>query len=167
MNAIVCIDNNWGIGKDKDLLFKIKDDLKRFKSITSNKVILMGRNTFESLPKKQPLENRINFIFTRDLEYKVDGAEVVHSYEEFMKKFSIHYDPFNIFVIGGSEIYELFLPHINQIYLTKVNTIVDGTDKFFPNLDKIGGWEITYRSETFIDELSGLEYEYILYHKCK
>ena len=167
MNAIVCVDNNWGIGKDNELLFRIKDDLKHFKDITFHKVVLMGRNTFESLPNKKPLKNRINFIFTRDLNYQVEGAKVVHSYEEFMKKFSYRYQSFNTFVIGGSEIYELFLPHIDQIYLTRVNTVVDGANKFFPNLDKISEWKIDNRSDIFIDKKSGLEYEYILYKKSK
>ena len=83
MNAIVAVDLNWGIGYNGDLLYRIKEDMKRFKMRTMNNVVVMGRKTFESLPNGKPLKNRMNIILSRqDVHYDYDNVIVMHSVEE-------------------------------------------------------------------------------------
>lgn len=100
MNLIACIDNNWGIGYNNNLLFHIPDDLKRFKEITNNKVVVMGRKTFESLPNVKPLPNRINIVITKDKKYRPNSVVVINSFEELLLHLKI-YKQENIFIIGG------------------------------------------------------------------
>ena len=80
-NIISCFNNNRVIGNNNDLIYKIKEDLQRFKSITKNNVVIMGRKTFESLPNK-PLPNRVNIVITRDKDFNYEGVIVVNSFEE-------------------------------------------------------------------------------------
>ena len=81
MILIFAVDNNWNIGYDGDLLYKISEDLKRFRRLTEGNIIVMGRRTFESLPDKKALQNRINIVITRDKEYKAEGAMVINYLE--------------------------------------------------------------------------------------
>lgn len=102
MKAIVCVDKKWGIGKNNDLLFNLPEDMKRFREETKNKVVIMGLNTFKSLPKG-PLKNRINIVLDPDNQ-PIEGAIVVPS----LYKLSIeaaNYNLEDVFVIGGASIY--------------------------------------------------------------
>ena len=107
LSAIVCMDNFGGIGKNGDLLYKIPDDLKRFKEITSGNTIIMGRKTFESLPGVLP--NRKHVILTRDKNFSVDNenVEVIHSVDEIINNYKD--SSVEAFIIGGGEIYKEFL----------------------------------------------------------
>lgn len=163
MKAIVAVDENWAIGKDNQLLFHIKEDLKQFKTLTMDKAIVMGRKTFESLPGKKPLKGRDNYILTRDTNYSVEGATVVNSYSEFLTQYANKYPPSEIFVIGGSEIYKLFFDSIDEVYLTKIHSSVEGADTFFPNLDELDKWELMSHTDIYKDE-NGLEYQFMVYH---
>ena len=100
MNVIVAVDKNWAIGKDNKLLVSIPDDMKFFRETTSGKVVVMGRKTLESFPNGKPLKNRVNIVLTRDENYKVKDAIVVHSKEELDKELA-KYNSDDIFVIGG------------------------------------------------------------------
>lgn len=164
MNAIVAVDKKWAIGKDNELLFHIKEDLKRFKELTTDKAVIMGRKTFESLPNKKPLPNRDNYILSRDNNYNVEGAVVIHSVEDFLNNYAHKYLTNNIFIIGGSEIYKLFFYLIDDIYVTKIHKEIPDANKFFINLDLLDNYKITDKSNLFIDE-NGLNYEFILYTK--
>ena len=86
MNIIVAVDNNWGIGYKNDLLVRIPNDQKFFREKTTGNVVIMGRKTLESFPEGKPLKNRTNIVITSDKSYKVDGAIVVHSIEEALRK---------------------------------------------------------------------------------
>ena len=86
MNIIVAVDKNWGIGKDNRLLVSIPADMKFFRTTTTGKVVVMGRKTLESFPGGQPLKNRINIVLTRDVNYKVKDAVIVHSVEELLEE---------------------------------------------------------------------------------
>ena len=139
INLIVCRDNNNGIGKDNELLYHISEDLKRFKELTTNNIVVMGRKTFESLGNK-PLPNRHNVVLTHDSLYFYYENE---DYEnlEFTNYFHyiLNYNKSNpkkeIFIIGGQSIYELFLPIADKIYLTQVDDNSKEADTFF-NFDK-------------------------------
>jgi len=164
MKAIVAIDENWAIGKDNKLLFHIKEDLQRFKTLTIGRAVVMGRKTFESLPDHKPLEGRDNYILTRDENYFVEGATVVHSYTDFLSNYADKYLPTNICIIGGAEIYKLFFNYIDEVYLTKIYKSVDDADTFFPNLDKLNDWEMVESSDALKDK-HGILYRFILYRR--
>lgn len=165
MKAIVAVDNNWAIGKGGDLLFNIKADLQHFKALTTNKAVIMGRKTFESLPNKTPLPNRDNYILTRDENYKVENTTVVNSYQDFIDNVSTKYSQDEIFVIGGEEVYKLFYDNINIFYVTKIYDTVYDADKFMYNLDLDVNFKIFNQSKIQIDRKTGLKYKFLEYKK--
>ena len=152
MNAIVAISENGGIGKDNGLLFHISADLKRFKELTSGHTVIMGRKTLQSLPGGRGLPNRRNIVITRDIDFTVEGAEIVHSVDE-----ALALAEEDAFVIGGASIYQAMLPYCDKVYLTKVYADAEA-DVFFPSLC---GWQVVRRSE--MQEENGLRFQYIDY----
>lgn len=129
------------IGKDNKLLFHISEDLKRFKEITNGHKIIMGRKTFESLPKV--LDNREHIIITRDKDYKVNSnkIEISNNIEEIVEKYQNSNE--EVFVIGGGKIYKQLLPYTNKLYLTIIESDIEGDTKF-PLLN-INDWNAVYR----------------------
>jgi len=128
INIIVAVGkNNRAIGSNNALLWRIPDDLKRFKTITTGHPIIMGRKTFESIGKILP--NRTNIIVSRNTDFKVEGAQVFHSLDEAVKK-ALGIDS-EIFIIGGAEIYKQAINMANRLYLTVIDEEKDG-DAFFP-----------------------------------
>ena len=159
MNCIVNVDLNWGIGRQNELLFTISDDLKRFRSLTTGKTVVLGRKTLATFPGGRPLKNRRNIILSSDVNYTVEGAEVVHNMEEALKLLK-EISPEEVCIIGGASIYEAFLPYCRTAQVTK--TLCDGNaDRFFPNLDAMEGWEVSAASEVL--EENGIPYQYIDY----
>lgn len=156
-SIIVAVANNNIIGGDNKLLWHISDDLKRFKSITTGHTIVMGRKTFESFPK--PLPNRHHVVLTRDKNYKVDSEQVtvVNDIETVMKTYENSGS--EIFIIGGGEIYNLFLPYCDKLYLTKVKGDFEG-DTYFPEIN-YNKWAVTESSEEYIDPKNNLSYQFI------
>ena len=133
LSLIAAIAQNNCIGKDNQLPWNIPEDMKHFKDLTKGHVVLMGRNTWESIPKKfRPLPNRTNIVITRNKEYKVpEGVEVYSSIEEVLEK---HKGKL-VFSIGGASIYKQTIDLADTLYITHVHKDVDG-DTFFPNIDK-------------------------------
>ena len=103
MNLIAAVDNNWAIGYQNSLLVRIPEDQKWFRETTTGKAVIMGRKTLESFPNKAPLKNRTNIVITKDINYKVEGAVVVHSVEEAVKA-AEGFASEDIYVIGGESI---------------------------------------------------------------
>lgn len=130
ISLVVAVSRNGVIGRDGGLPWHISSDLKRFKAITLGKPVIMGRKTWESLPRK-PLQGRINIVITRSARYGAGGAEVVTDVGAALAAAATAEE---ICVIGGGEIYRLFLPLAGRIYLTEVDVDVDG-DTVFPALD--------------------------------
>lgn len=146
MNAIVSVDWQWGIGKDNKLLFQIPADLKRFKKLTINNIVVMGRNTYDSLPNESGLSDRINIVLSHR---PIDSSEVGSCvFEGFALDTYHHHD--NVFVIGGASIYELLLPYCDTVYVTKVFKNVEH-DKKMMNLDKHTDWRLVDVSSVMID----------------
>lgn len=145
MNAIVAADKNWGIGYKNKLLISIPSDMKFFRQTTMNHVVVMGRKTLESFPNGLPLAKRTNIVLTRDQDYKVKGAILVHSEEELLEELK-KYEEEDIFVIGGGSVYEMMLPYCNTVYVTKIDFAYQA-DTYFPNLDEMPEWEMTEESE--------------------
>ncbi len=145
MNLIVAVDKNWAIGKDNKLLVSIPDDMKFFRETTTGKVVVMGRKTLESFPGGKPLKNRVNIVLTRDSNYQVKDAVVVHSKDELDKELK-KYNPDDIFVIGGESIYKMLLDECSRAFVTYVDYSYDA-DTYFPNLDEKPEWKLAQESE--------------------
>ncbi|OLR58952.1 diacylglycerol kinase [Anaerostipes sp. 494a] len=161
MNLIVNADKNWGIGKNNELLVHIPNDMKMFRQTTIDKVVVMGRKTLESFPNGMPLPRRTNIVLTRDEDYKVKGAVIVHSKEELLEELKNYADE-DIFIIGGESIYRMMLPHCNVAYVTRTDYAYDA-DTYFPNLDEMSEWKLTSigEEETYFD----IEYRFLKYEK--
>ena len=155
MNVIVAVDKNWGIGKDNKLLVSIPSDMKFFREETMNKVVVMGRKTLESFPNGLPLKRRTNIVLTKDRNYKVKDAILVHSVEELMEELK-KYDSEDIYVIGGDSIYRQLLPYCDVAHVTKIDYAYEA-DSYFPNLDEMSDWTVERTS----DELTYFDLEYM------
>lgn len=139
ISSIVAVDNNWGIGFNGDLLEHIPEDLKYFKQLTSGeyKAVVMGRKTWDSLPKK-PLPNRKNIIITTQTNY---NSQDEHFWRlEQAKLVMKQQKGWEFFVIGGGQIYEKLLPLCDRVYVTKIFKDHDQVDTYFPNLDESKEW---------------------------
>lgn len=164
LSIIVACSENMAIGRDNDLLWHIGDDLRRFKQLTSGHAVIMGRRTFDSLPKK-PLPKRHNIVLTHDTAFRYDvpatatgSLSVAHSLPQVLKMVA---DEEEAFVIGGGNIYKAFLPMVNRLYVTWVHRHFDG-DTFFPTIDRSCFRQVG-ASERMTDLESGLEYSYAEY----
>ncbi len=147
MKLIVAVSENWGIGKDGNLLFNIPKDMKFFRETTTGKVVILGRKNLESFPGKKPLKNRTNIILTRNPDFECEGAVVCSSIDEVL---SLPYDRDEMFVIGGEEIYKQMLDFCDTCYVTKVGKTVPA-DKFMMNLDELDEWKMTDCSDEIED----------------
>ncbi len=140
VSAIAAMAENWVIGRDNTLPWKLQDDLVRFRKTTMNHPIIMGRKTFESIGRILP--GREHLIVSRNRDYKVPGAEVVPSVDHAVQLCKGSTD--EVFIIGGAEIYRQSLPIIDRIYLTIIHEQIQG-DAYFPTIefdgtnDKPGG----------------------------
>lgn len=147
MKLIVAVSENWGIGKNNDLLFSIPKDMKFFRETTMGKTVILGRKNLESFPGCKPLPKRPNIILTRDKSFTVEGATVVNSIDELL---ALPVDFDDAFVIGGEEIYRQLLPYCDLCYVTKVKATAQA-DKFMVNLDENEEWELKSESEEIED----------------
>ncbi|WP_026474436.1 dihydrofolate reductase [Alkaliflexus imshenetskii] len=152
---IVAVDQNNAIGRGGDQLAYISGDLKRFKQLTTGHAIVMGRKTFEALPKGA-LPNRRNIVVSRNKTLQLPGCEVVQSAEEAIALCNANE---KIFVIGGGEIYNLFLPMADTIYFTHIHYAFEGSDTWFPEIDSTV-WKDIQVDNKMQDEKSGMLYHY-------
>ena len=133
LSIIACVGENLELGRNNDLVFHIKEDMKYFKDITINHIVLMGRRTFESLPGV--LKDRKNVVITKNKNIKFPNeVEDYSSVEDFMECYKDY--PDEIFVIGGASIYRQFIDFCDKLYLTEVHSKVDDADVYFPEFDK-------------------------------
>lgn len=143
MKAIVAVDKNWGIGYKGNLLIHIPEDLKYFKRMTKNNVVVMGRKTLESLPGAKPLPYRKNIIISRDINYKIENCIVFNNILSAVKELSNYND--DVFVIGGEAIYKEFLPFVEECYVTMIDSEFEA-DTYFPNLENLD-WKLVEKSD--------------------
>lgn len=158
ITLIAAASENNALGKDNQLIWHISDDLKRFKRLTSGHAIIMGRKTFESMPKSLP--NRKNIILTRNRAYKANDAFVAHTIEEALEFASDDPQPF---IIGGGEIYSLFLPIAHTIELTRVHDDFEA-DAFFPEIDS-QQWNLNAEEKFTSSPEQPYAYSYLTYKK--
>lgn len=161
LSIIVAVAENYAIGKNNDLLWHISDDLKRFKQITAGHTVIMGRNTWESLPFK-PLPKRKNIVLTSNKSLQYEGAVMAHSYEEIFNELIPDEESF---IIGGGKIYKDLFTYADKLYITWVYKSFDA-DVYFPEINE-NEWKIIEKSEIFHDEKSGLDYAYYTYKRVK
>lgn len=135
---IAAIAENGVIGKDGNLPWKLKDDLRLFSNLTKNHTVIMGRKNYESIGK--PLPNRFNIILSRNKDYKTEGCIVVDNLEE-----AIKLSKGNVFIIGGSEIYRIGMKKTTHFFRTTVHSKVDG-NVYFPTYNE-EYWESCYSAE--------------------
>jgi dihydrofolate reductase len=159
ISIIVAIAEDFGIGKENKLLWHISEDLKHFKKITFGHTVVMGKNTFSSLPIR-PLPKRKNIVITDVPDEMIDGCEMAYSIKEAIEK--MDQDEEN-FVMGGASIYKQFFDLADKLYITKVFTKPEA-DTFFPKIiDTI--WQLKERSEIFNDSSNGLSFEFLNYSR--
>lgn len=155
ISMIAAIGKNRELGKDNDLIWHFKEDMKFFRETTTGNTVVMGRKTFESLPHALP--NRRNVVITTNADYVADGAEVVTSVDEALEITKND----NVFIIGGGKIYGEFLKYAEKLYLTEIDSECKDADTFFPEFKKE-----EYISEKLTDfEVNGIHFSHILYEK--
>lgn len=162
ISLIVAKAQNDAIGKDNDLLWRIRDDLKRFKKLTSHHVVIHGRKSYESIGK--PLPNRSNIVITRSKSYQAPGAFVCHTFDEALdlaKKLEHHGE---IFVIGGAEIYRQSLPYVNRMYISEVKADFPDADVFFPKFN-LEEWQCVERQEYQKSEFNEFDFDFLIWEK--
>jgi dihydrofolate reductase len=150
------MSSNRVIGVNNTLPWHLSEDLKHFKSLTTGHTIIMGRKTYESIGR--PLPNRRNIVISRNSNTSYEGVEVVHSLED---AFSISTNDKEVFVIGGSNIYEQALSFVDQLYITEIKKSFIG-DAFFPEINK-QIW-IEYSRDDHVTN-DGLEFSFVKYQK--
>ncbi len=159
ISIIVAIAENYAIGKDNQLLWHISDDLQHFKKITSGHAVLMGKNTYFSLPKK-PLPNRKNIVITDNPNEVFDGCFMAYSIEDALTK--INNDE-ETFIMGGGSVYRQFFPYADKLYITKIQASFEA-DTFFPEISDTD-WQLIENEEGLIDPNSNLSYSFLTYKR--
>lgn len=145
MKFIAAVDSKWGIGKNGRLLIRISEDQRNFRETTMGHVVVLGRKTLEEFPGGRPLKGRTNIILSRNSDYSVDGAVVVHSLDELFEQLS-HYDTDDIFIIGGQMVYDALIPYCDTAIITKIDRDFDA-DAHIMDLDKAPEWVVVHERE--------------------
>lgn len=167
---ICCVNNKFYIGKDNKLLYHIKDDMDNFKKITTGNVVIMGRNTFESLPNKKPLPNRINIIITSDKNYYINSNEnayIASSIEDAIDLCKSLFNDKKWYIIGGASIYKQFLSlnMVDEMLLTIVDDNTEGDTKVDFFKDAINNWTTDYESEMQTNKKTNLKFKFLYVKK--
>lgn len=158
--AIVAVDKNFGIGYQGQLLEHIPEDIKFFKNKTSYSIVIMGRKTYDSLPKK-PLPNRLNIVISNKYSGCAEGT-IFMTYEECKLRIESGQIQ-DAFIIGGESIYRQFLSYCDMIYLTYLDIYHINIDTFFPNIDKLNEWKCIYQSD--IKKYNKIPYQFKTYSR--
>ena len=157
--GIVAMGDNFEIGYNGDLIWHIKEDLKRFKTLTMGHPIIMGRKTRESLPKALP--GRTNIVITRNPDYSASDSLIAHSLKEAVELACKAEGGDIIFIIGGGQIYDEAFPILDKLEITHVYDSPGNVDTFFPKVNQ-DDWKLTEKSDIF-DTPSGLRYGFETY----
>jgi dihydrofolate reductase len=160
ISIIAATGRNGEIGKGNALLCHLPADLAHFKAITSGHTIIMGRKTFESLPKA-PLPNRRNIVLSRNKNLSVEGLEVCPSLDHALLK---RIDEAEVFIIGGAQVYSQALPVAGKLYLTRIHASFPDADVFFPDID-FHIWKETCRETFPADEKNPYAFTFLEYER--
>jgi len=160
ISIIVAVSEDLGIGKNNDLLWHLPDDMKRFKKLTTGNTVVMGKRTWESLPKR-PLPNRRNVVITDVPGETFDGAVAAYSIEDAV---TLCKDDREVFIIGGGSIYRQFMPIADRLYITHVHRKTEA-DVYFPEISR-KTWKVIDKEE-FRPADDGIPYTYVIYERRK
>ena len=158
LTIIAAVSINNVIGNNNKLIWKLSNDLKRFKNLTTNHSVIMGRKTFETLPK--PLPDRDNIVITRDTNYSKPNIQVCSSIEDAINLTKTDTQPF---IIGGGEIYSQTINIVDKIELTRVHKEFDG-DAYFPEIP-LDIFELINKENYNSDLENEFDYSYLTYKK--
>jgi len=159
MKLIVAVDERWGIGKNGDLLLSIPDDMRFFREMTRDAVLVMGYNTLISFPGSKPLPGRLNIVLNDAEGCCVSGAVICRSLDQLFR-FLNSFGSNEVYVIGGGSIYRQLLPYCDTAYITKMH-LDGGADTFIPDLDQAANW--TAAEEGELREYEGVAYSFVTY----
>jgi dihydrofolate reductase len=159
ISMIVAVSEDLGIGRNNDLLWHIPEDLKRFRKLTIGKTVMMGKKTWESLPRR-PLRERKNVVITDIKGEAFEGAIAAYSIDDAL---NICRNDEEIFIIGGGSIYKQFMPHADRLYITHVHR-KEKADIFFPEIDPLI-WIVVEKQEFKSDNPEGIPYTYVIYER--
>lgn len=159
MKAIAAVDLNWGIGYRGNLLKRIPDDMKFFKQMTLGKVVIMGRETFESLPGQEPLKDRVNIVLSKSEHFNNEKVILCRSLDELYSELE-KYDTDDVFVVGGESVYSQLLASCTEAYVTKIEEKYVA-DKYFVNLDKNKAWKLVSASN--LQNYENIGYMFVKY----
>jgi dihydrofolate reductase len=159
ISIIAAVSEDLGIGKDNKLLWHIPEDLKRFKKLTFGKTVIMGKKTWESLPKK-PLSGRKNIVITDIPGECIDYTVTAYSVDDALSKCEKEEE---VFIIGGGSIYRQFMPLADRLYITQVNKKAPA-DVYFPKIEP-KKWEIIGKEDFISGDAGDIPYTYIIYSK--
>jgi dihydrofolate reductase len=157
ISIIAAIAENFAIGKNNQLLWHIPEDLRRVKKLTTDHVIIMGKNTYFSLPKR-PLPGRTNLVISDDLNDRFEGCVMAYSFDDALARMS---EVKENFIFGGTSVYHQFFPLASKLYMTIVHKEFDA-DAYFPDID-FTDWIETERTEFPFDEKLGFSYSFITF----
>ncbi|WP_308862357.1 dihydrofolate reductase [Paenibacillus radicis (ex Xue et al. 2023)] len=164
ISMIYAMDEQGGIGIDNKIPWRLPEDMAFFRRTTTGHTVLMGRKTFESVGSK-PLPKRRNVILTRDTSFTAEGCEVVHTVEAALELIGSGDAEEELFVIGGAEVYNLFMPHADRLYITEINHQFQA-DAFMPGIDK-SQWKAASRVKGVKDEKNPYDYEFVTYERIR
>lgn len=172
ISAIVAVDNDWGIGFKGELLEKIPEDMNFFKSMIQGKVLVMGRKTWDSLPKRA-FSQRHCIVLSSQCKDTITIPNTYSIYMNYDKCINLlqHNDvcrslegyDMDIMIIGGGQIYKQLLPFCKKVYVTKIYKKHENIDAFFPNLDETDEWKATPVSD--VQEYNDISYQFWVYER--
>jgi len=160
ITLIAAMDRNGGIGIGNRMPWRLPAEMAYFTKNTVGKTVIMGRKTFESLPK--PLKDRKNVILTRQQHYHREGCETVHTVQEALERYGNE----EIMVMGGGEIYELFMPFADTVMLSEVEVEIEGADAFFPKMEE-GQWTPERSERVEKDDKNAYSFTFNVYKRQK
>jgi dihydrofolate reductase len=163
ISLIAALTQNHVIGKNNDLPWHLPDDMKYFMQTTKQHHVIMGRKNYESIPEKfRPLPNRTNIVVTHQSNFHAPNCTVVNSLEQGIALAKKNNEQ-ELFIIGGAEIYKLAMPFAHRLYLTEIQTELEG-DTHFPTLDK-QQWREVSRTHHTTDEKHRYAFDFVVYEK--
>jgi dihydrofolate reductase len=161
ISIIVAIAENFAIGCNNDLLVHLPEDLKRFKRITTGHTVIMGKRTYESLPKR-PLPNRVNMVITDNPEETFEGCITAYSIVDAIEKCNSSEENF---IIGGGMVYRQFYPIADRLYLTIIHQSFEA-DTYFPEIN-YSEWNVIEKEKQLKSEVNPVDYTYLILERKK
>ena len=156
ISVIVAVDRDNAIGRNGELVYRLRDDMRHFRAVTMGHPVVMGRKTWQSLPAGA-LPGRRNVVVSRNPDFKADGAEVYPSLPAALKALE---NADTVMIIGGASIYAEALPLAHTLYLTQIDASTADADTYFPAVD-VDQWAVIDRGEWLTDAETGLRYRFV------